>query len=115
MKIIVCTTKTTKKTLATKKIVVLTGEECGHPGEPANGTLLSSEAMFYPGEQVSYTCNKVGERQLSCQLSDFSSSRVFSCQRQSREGDERAAKMDAGLATSLSAVSDTNKSNHLNI
>ena len=36
------------------------GEECGHPGEPANGTLLSSEAMFYPGEQVSYTCNQVG-------------------------------------------------------
>lgn len=34
------------------------GEECGHPGEPANGTLLSSEAMFYPGEQVSYTCNQ---------------------------------------------------------
>ena len=35
------------------------GEECGHPGEPANGTLLSSEAMFYPGEQVSYTCKQV--------------------------------------------------------
>ena len=47
------------KTLVTNKVLVLTGEECGHPGEPANGTLLSSEAMFYPGEQVSYTCNQV--------------------------------------------------------
>ena len=33
-----------------------TGKECGQPGEPANGSLLSSEILFYPGEEAVYSC-----------------------------------------------------------
>ena len=36
--------------------VVLPGAECGHPGEPAGGSLASSEILFYPGEEVTFTC-----------------------------------------------------------
>ena len=31
-------------------------KECGHPGEPAGGSLGSSEILFYPGEEVTFTC-----------------------------------------------------------
>jgi len=37
---------------------VARGKECGHPGEPANGTLMSTEILFYPGEEVVYNCKK---------------------------------------------------------
>ena len=32
------------------------GKECGQPGEPANGSLMSTEILFYPGEEVTYSC-----------------------------------------------------------
>jgi len=35
---------------------VVTGKECGQPGEPANGSLMSTEILFYPGEEVTYSC-----------------------------------------------------------
>ena len=35
---------------------VVSGAECGHPGEPAGGTVASTEILFYPGEEVTYTC-----------------------------------------------------------
>ena len=34
----------------------VSGKECGHPGEPAGGSLGSSEILFYPGEEVTFTC-----------------------------------------------------------
>ena len=37
-------------------VTVHTGKECGQPGEPANGSLLSSEILFYPGEEAVYSC-----------------------------------------------------------
>ena len=33
------------------------GKECGQPGEPAHGRLVSTEILFYPGEEVTYTCD----------------------------------------------------------
>ncbi len=29
------------------------GKDCGFPGRPSNGTTLSTEKFFYPGEEVS--------------------------------------------------------------
>ena len=37
-------------------VTLHTGKECGQPGEPANGSLLSSEILFYPGEEAVYSC-----------------------------------------------------------
>ena len=64
--------------------------------------------MFYPGEQVSYTCNQV-RTSVNWVESRFASVRVFSYQHRSKEGDELAGKMDAGPEISLSAVSATNR------
>ena len=33
------------------------GKECGQPGEPAHGRLVSTEILFYPGEEVTYSCH----------------------------------------------------------
>ena len=42
--------------LLCQQVVSVSGAECGHPGEPAGGSLVSSEVLFYPGEEVSFTC-----------------------------------------------------------
>ena len=83
--------------------------------------------MFYPGEQVSYTCNKVMMMLMmmalftkvfsfTCTRSnfDFSSSRVSSCQPPNKEAAELAALMDAGRAISLFVVSDVNQKPFIN-
>ena len=38
--------------------VLVSGKECGQPGEPAHGSLMSTEILFYPGEEVTYSCNQ---------------------------------------------------------
>ena len=38
--------------LVTSLQQVVSGSECGKPGEPANGSLMSTEILFYPGEEV---------------------------------------------------------------
>ena len=36
---------------------ILPGKECGQPGQPAHGRLVSTEVLFYPGEEVTYSCD----------------------------------------------------------
>ena len=59
------------------------GKECGHPGEPANGTLMSTEILFYPGEEVIYTCKKgfllTGRDKRTCQVDGGWSGVLPSC------------------------------------
>ena len=44
--------------LSWQQVVSVSGKECGHPGEPAGGSLVSSEILFYPGEEVTFTCQQ---------------------------------------------------------
>jgi len=62
---------------------VAAGKECGHPGEPANGTLMSTEILFYPGEEIVYSCKKgfllIGEDKRTCEADGSWSGFLPSC------------------------------------
>ena len=64
-------------------IDVASGKECGHPGEPANGTLMSTEILFYPGEEIVYSCKKgfllIGEDKRTCEADGSWSGFLPSC------------------------------------
>ena len=36
--------------------VIFTGERCGKPGRPVNGTVSTLGRFYFPGERVAYTC-----------------------------------------------------------
>ena len=38
--------------------IFFAGKDCGFPGRPSNGSALSAEKFFYPGEEVAFECDE---------------------------------------------------------